>query len=68
MPDPHGGRKGDLLVQTFVETPKKLTQRQEELLRELAELEHTNVTPHRKSFLEKLKDYFAPHQEDAVSE
>lgn len=66
MPDPHGGRRGDLLVQTFVETPKKLTPRQEELLRELAELEHANVTPHRKSFLDKLKKYFAPQQEDAI--
>lgn len=60
VPDPHGGRVGDLLVQTYIETPKKLTRHQEELLRELAELERTDVTPHRKTFLEKLKDYFAP--------
>ena len=40
MPDPHGGRTGDLLIQTTIETPKKLTDRQEELLRELAELEN----------------------------
>ncbi len=59
MPDPQSGRKGDLLVQTFIETPKRLSQRQEELLRELAELEQTDVSPQRKSFLEKLKDYFA---------
>lgn len=58
MPDPRGGYRGDLLVQTYIETPKKLTQRQEELLREFAELEHANVTPHRKSFLEKLTSYF----------
>lgn len=58
MPDPRGGGKGDLLVQMFIEVPKKLTSRQEELLRELAELEHANVTPHRKSFLEKIRDYF----------
>lgn len=57
MPDPQGGRKGDLLVQTFIETPKKLTAEQEKLLRELAELEHVEVSPQRKSFLEKLKDY-----------
>ena len=59
MPDPQSGRRGDLLVQTFIETPKKLSQRQEELLRELAELEQTHVSPQRKSFLEKLKNYFA---------
>jgi molecular chaperone DnaJ len=59
MPDPQSRRHGDLLVQTFIETPKKLNPRQEELLRELAELENANVTPQRKSFLEKLKGYFA---------
>ncbi len=58
MPDPRGGAAGDLLVQTYIETPKKLTAKQEELLRQLAELEHTHVTPHRKSFLAKLRDYF----------
>lgn len=60
MPETRGGRKGDLLVQTYIEVPKKLTARQSELLRELAELEHVDVTPQRKSFLDKLKDYFAP--------
>ncbi len=56
MPDPHGGRVGDLLVQIFVEVPKKLSQRQEELLRQLAEEEHANVSPHRQSFLDKLRN------------
>ena len=59
MPDPHSRRKGDLLIQIHMEVPKKLTQRQEELLRELSELERTNVSAHQKSFLEKIKDYFA---------
>lgn len=63
MPDPRGGRTGDLLVQTHIEVPKKLTSRQSELLRELAELEHVHVTPNRKSFLEKIRDYFAPPDE-----
>lgn len=58
MPDPRGGQTGDLVVQTYIEVPKKLNDRQEELLRELAELERANVTPHRKSFLEKIRDYF----------
>ncbi len=60
MPDPHSRRKGDLLVQTFIETPRRLNPRQEELLRELAELENSNVSPQRKSFMSKLKEYFAP--------
>lgn len=67
MPDPRGGsRRGDLLVQVQIEIPKKLTSRQEELLRELADLEHAHVTPHRKSFLDKLRDYFVPVEEEAA--
>ena len=58
MPDPHGGATGDLLVQTYVEIPKKLSAKQEKLLRDLAELEEANVSPHRKGFLEKLTEYF----------
>ncbi len=60
MPDVRSGRRGDLLVQMLVETPKSLTKRQEELLRELAELEQKHVQPQRKSFLDKLKDFFNP--------
>ena len=58
VPDARGGRPGDLLIQVFVEVPKKVSGRQEELLRELAELEHESVLPHRKSFLEKLTSFF----------
>jgi len=64
MPNPRGGPPGDLLVQTFIEVPKKLHPRQEELLRELAELEKANVTPHRKSFLEKLTSYFTGDEDE----
>ena len=63
MPDPRGRGKGDLLVVVTVEVPKQLTAKQEKLLRELAAEEKTNVSPHRKSFLEKLKDYFVPSAE-----
>jgi molecular chaperone DnaJ len=66
MPDPHSRRKGDLLVHVQVEVPRKPTGRLEELLRELAEIEQKNVSPHRKSFLEKIRDVFAP--ETAESE
>lgn len=58
MPDPHTGHKGDLHVEIAVEVPRKLNERQEELLRELAELENANVSSQRKSFFEKLKGYF----------
>jgi molecular chaperone DnaJ len=60
MPDPRGGSPGDLHVQTYIEVPKRLTSRQEHLLRELAEVERTEVSPHRKSFLERLREYFTP--------
>ncbi|MCA9042003.1 MAG: molecular chaperone DnaJ [Planctomycetaceae bacterium] len=59
MPDVHGRRTGDIVVEVQIEVPNKLTERQEELLRELAELEHKHVSPHRKTFFESVKDYFA---------
>jgi molecular chaperone DnaJ len=63
MPDPHGGRRGDLYVEIHVEVPKHPSSDQKRLLRELAELENVEVTPQRKSFFDKLKDYFAPPEE-----
>lgn len=68
MPDPHSRRKGDLLVQIQVEVPRKLTERHEELLRDLAEIEKKNVSAHQKSFLAKLKDYFASSDEPESKE
>ncbi|MBI3863505.1 MAG: molecular chaperone DnaJ [Planctomycetia bacterium] len=59
MPDPHSRRRGDLLVQIVVEVPRNISPRQEELLRELAEIEKKDVSAHQKSFIEKIKDYFA---------
>jgi molecular chaperone DnaJ len=60
MPDPRGGSAGDLIVETYVEIPKKISPKQEELLRQLAELEQRDVSPQRQSFLEKIRQYFAP--------
>jgi len=59
MPDPRGGRAGDLMVEVQVEVPRKLGDEQEELLRQLADIEQTNVSPHRTSFLDKLRDWFS---------
>jgi len=58
MPNPRYRSRGDLLVQVHVEVPKKLTAEHKGILRKLAELEQRNVTPARKSFFEKLKEYF----------
>jgi len=58
MPSLRGGGRGDLLVRVAVDMPKKLTKRQEELLRELQGIDDENVSPERKSFLSKVKDLF----------
>jgi molecular chaperone DnaJ len=58
LPNVHGRGRGNELVQVVIETPKKLTPRMEELLREMAQIEDKEVTPKRKSFFEKVKEYF----------
>ncbi len=60
MPHLRGGRPGDLVVHVRVVTPRNLSKRQEELLRELGELEGKNLSPERKSFLERVKAFFSP--------
>ncbi len=65
MPDLNGRARGDILVQVNVETPRRLSAREEELLRELAEIEEEDVSPRRRSFFEKLKDYFTEDVEPA---
>jgi molecular chaperone DnaJ len=52
------GRVGDLVVHVKVVTPRNLTKRQEELLRELAEIEGAQVSPERKSFLDRVREFF----------
>ena len=62
LPSVRAGRKGDLYVQLFVEVPKKLSRRQRELLDAYAKTEGAegvSAGPQRKSFLKKLKRYFA---------
>ena len=68
MPDINGRGRGDEMIEVHVETPRHLTARQEELIRELAEIEHRDVSPRRKSFFDKLKDYFTEDEAPAESE
>lgn len=64
LPDPARQRgTGDLLVQVNLEVPKKLTPRQESLLRDLAEEEQANVSPHRKSFFERVREFFTGEEQ-----
>jgi molecular chaperone DnaJ len=57
MPDVRGRGNGDLLIRTLIDIPKKLTKRQEELLRELAEIDQKNVSVARKGFFDKVKEW-----------
>ena len=60
LPNLRGGRKGDLLVQIAVETPKHLNKRQEELLYELQPSWKKKMrVATAPSFLDKLRDFFA---------
>ena len=59
MPDPRGGPPGDLLVKTYIEIPPTVSPEYRELLEQLATLEHKDVSPERKSFFGRIKDYFA---------
>ena len=58
LPDVRSGRLGDELVQIVIEVPKKLTDKQKNLLREYAEIESISLKQDRKSFLDKLKGMF----------
>jgi len=62
MPSLRSGRRGDLIAVLLVETPTSLTKRQEELFRELAELDKKHVSPNRKSFFEKIRGIFASEE------
>ena len=58
LPSPRGARRGDLHIQVFIDVPRKITAAQRKLLEELAATEEAHVTPHRKSFFQKLKECF----------
>jgi molecular chaperone DnaJ len=65
IPSLRGGSRGDIVVQVIVETPTKLDERQEQLLRELLELrgeqspEASFGNQHRSMF-DRLRDAFGP--------
>lgn len=57
LPNLRHGRRGDLVVVTKIEIPKKLSAKQEKMLREFAETENLDVMPESQGFLAKVKDW-----------
>jgi molecular chaperone DnaJ len=53
-----GNTRGDQYVKVVVETPKNLTDRQKELLRELAKESGDEVHEKKRSFGQKIEDMF----------
>lgn len=60
MPHLRGNRTGDLVVHVKLVTPRRLTKRQEELFHELEEIDGTEIPPEHKSFLDRIREFFAP--------
>ncbi len=58
VPDLRGSGRGDQLVRVLVETPRKLTARQRELLEEFARSSGEEVNPLTKGFFDKVKEMF----------
>ncbi|SHE30763.1 molecular chaperone DnaJ [Caldanaerobius fijiensis DSM 17918] len=58
IPNVHGYGRGDELIKVYVEVPKKLTEKQKELLRKFAEISGEDVNEQSKSFFEKMRNVF----------
>jgi molecular chaperone DnaJ len=58
LPDIRAHRTGDELVQILIEVPRKLNERQRELLRDFSGTEDEKHMPQRKGFVDKLKEVF----------
>ena len=56
--DNRTGRRGDQHVRVYIHVPSNVSERERELLEQLANIQGTNVEPTEKSFLDKVKDFF----------
>lgn len=56
LPNLRSGNRGDLVVVVKIETPKKLSSKQEDLLRQYAETEDKRVNPESHGFFKKITD------------
>ena len=56
IPYLRGNGRGDQYVKVEVEVPKKLNEKQKELLRQFAEISGEELYEQRKGFYDKMKD------------
>ena len=59
IPRLRGGGRGDLVVEVIVRIPSQLSEREEELLNELAEIGGEPVDQEGKGFFQRVKDVFS---------
>ncbi len=59
LPNLRTGRVGELVVVVLIEIPKKLNDKQKQLLREFAETENHKVMPESRGFWDKIKSYLS---------
>lgn len=53
-----GGARGDMFVEVFVETPRKLTERQKEILREFCDISGEGCNPESDGFFRKVRRFW----------
>ena len=53
-----GGARGDMFVELFVETPRKLSDRQKEILREFCEISGDGCNPESEGFFKKVRRFW----------
>ena len=58
LPDMRTGRKGDELIRITIEIPRKLSEKQKQMLVDFAKTEDKDLSPESSGFFEKLKNYF----------
>ena len=57
LPNLRSGRRGDLVTVVMIEVPRKLTEKQKNILRDFAKHEDHKIMPESHSFWDKIKEY-----------
>ncbi len=60
LPNLRSGRPGEMGVLLLIEVPRKLTDKQEKLLRDYAATENHDVMPQTRGFWDKIKEHLSP--------